>query len=367
MRKFEPSFKPKIPDSNDITIVVSSKNGLVCDAKNNIFLSPADLMMAHHQLQEHENLLYIGRVDGKELYAVEWPDFHPSGFTFIHPRSLLDALDSQAKEAIFRSLQLLNWHNSSRHCGCCGKKTHISMQEFVKTCESCDHKMFPQYSPAVIVRVTQGEEILLGLHHHHKEKEIYSTFAGFVEAGETCENAVHREIFEETGIKIKNLKFHSTQSWPFPNSLMIAYTAEYDSGELKINKDELVDARWFHWQKMPNLPIKSSIATQMIEEFVESQRSGHIFVHSILFTSIFLTTFEIKHFRKKPENNNDLSRSVPYRVLSINRKEHLHRRPSFIPKMCLRSALRHIMWRAPIVALASGITAQLMEYHKVKR
>ena len=135
-------------------------------------------------------------------------------------------------------------------------------------CPECANQIFPRINPCVIMLVKKGNKILLA-RHAQRNQDIYTCLAGFVEAGETIEQAVHREIMEETGIKVKNVKYFGSQSWPFPAQLMFGFTAEYDSGEIKLQPDEIADAAWFDRGNHPATPPEGSIAYKLINS-VES-------------------------------------------------------------------------------------------------
>ena len=123
--------------------------------------------------------------------------------------------------------------------------------------------VFPQIEPAVIVCVKRGEEILLA-RHANRTKSFWTTLAGFVEIGETAENAVKREVFEETAIRVKNIRYVASQSWPFPDQLMLAFVAEYDAGEINIQKEEILEAAWFSRTALPEIAPKGSVAYDLI-------------------------------------------------------------------------------------------------------
>ena len=267
---FDYAHQPKIPSSEEISVLVFSKQTLLCDAHNKCIFSPRELRAKRLEIPV-ASLLYLGKYGSQEWYAAHIDQ--PQGLSFVNVHSLLDGLHVALHTPILRALQLLHWQRVSRYCGCCGRETHLSDREFVKICQGCGQQFFPQYSVAVIMRVTRGDEILLGRGPHFPEK-MYSTLAGFVEAGESCEHAVMRETREEVGIDVHNIRYHSMQPWPFPNSLMIAYTAEYKSGTLAVNRAELEDAQWFHVEKLPQLPIKTSVAHTMIQEFVAAHRAS---------------------------------------------------------------------------------------------
>jgi NAD+ diphosphatase len=139
-----------------------------------------------------------------------------------------------------------------------------------KECPCCELLIFPRISPAVIVLVERENRVLLARVKRFTS-ELYSVLAGFVEPGETLEEAVQREIEEEVGIRVKNIRYFGSQPWPFPDSLMIGFTAEYDSGEIEIDETEIVDAGWFDPEKLPTIPGKISIARELIDWFVEAR------------------------------------------------------------------------------------------------
>ena len=274
MKTFNFSTQPKQPDTNDVNIIVLSGETLICQKHGNEFL----LSSKNDLPNLSEDHFYLGTLEDKDIYTVTTNANKLLKNTSLHAvniRSMLDRLTPTYRSLLYRALHLSHWHKTTIYCGCCRNETICSQKEFVKICSHCTHKQYPQHSPVVIVCVTHGDKILLGRSPHFREG-MYSTLAGFIEAGETPEKAIEREIFEEAGIHVKNIKYHSSQSWPFPNNMMLAYTAAYKSGTLNIDNDELEDAGWFSADKMPTLPIKASIAHTLITEFIEKHcRSKH--------------------------------------------------------------------------------------------
>ena len=167
-----------------------------------------------------------------------------------------------------RAVQLSEFYRSHKYCGYCGNKMYISETEWCCMCSSCKQRYYPQIAPSVIVAIRRNNKILLAKHVRHQQENLYTVLAGFVEVGETIEQAVHREIFEESSICVKNLRYVASQPWPFPNSIMMAYLADYDSGELEIDKTELADANWYHYDELPKIPEYGTIARQLIEETI---------------------------------------------------------------------------------------------------
>lgn len=167
-----------------------------------------------------------------------------------------------------RAFHLADWDRNTVFCGRCAAPMTRSETEISKRCSVCNHESYPQIAPAVIMAVVREGRILLA-NNKRRPGTMYSVLAGFVEAGETLEGAVTREVFEEAGIIIRNVEYFSSQPWPFPNSLMVAFTAEYASGELTPDEDEIEEIAWYLPSEIPaNIPSAYSVARRLIEWFV---------------------------------------------------------------------------------------------------
>lgn len=219
---------------------------------------------------------YLGYVDGETLlpcYAVEVAEETPppSGMVFEGLRQLYGRMPDEWLWLGGRAIQIIDWDRTHLYCGRCSALNELMTHERAKKCPACGLVTYPRISPAVIMRVTRpglnGPEILLARGPRHPAG-FYSVLAGFVEPGETLETAVRREIKEEVGITVKNVRYFGSQSWPFPNSLMIAYTAEYAAGEIVPEAGEIEDARWFTADNLPGIPPPMSISRQLIDDFV---------------------------------------------------------------------------------------------------
>lgn len=220
---------------------------------------------------------YFGRLrnENEEFYClcgeVE-DDFEPPpGFAFENLRPLYALLDEAAFWLAGRAVQIVDWDRTHQYCGRCGQKTADHPRERSKFCPSCGLTNYPRLAPAVIVRVQRmterGPEILLARAQRFPTA-MFSVLAGFVEPGETLEECVEREIFEETGIAVHNINYFGSQPWPFPHSLMIAFTADYASGELNVDPLELAEARWCSIDTLPTVPPPPSIANRLITAWI---------------------------------------------------------------------------------------------------
>jgi NAD+ diphosphatase len=189
----------------------------------------------------------------------------PVGMRWAGLRSLFGVLPDELVALAGRALQLVEWDRTHRYCGACATPTIRELSERARRCPRCGLSAYPRISPAMMCLVTRGKEILLARNVNFPPGRM-SALAGFVEAGESVEDAIHREVEEEVGVRVNNIRYFASQSWPFPNSLMIAYTAEYAGGELKPNGVEIVEADWFSANSLPQLPPRVSIARALIDD-----------------------------------------------------------------------------------------------------
>ena len=196
----------------------------------------------------------------------------PDGMAFLSLRQLFSRLDDKMLALAGRAVQIVEWDRTHRFCGRCGIPVQEMQFERAKKCPQCDLTSYPRLAPAIIVSIERtipsGTEILLA-HNRRHPAGFYSVLAGFVEPGESLEECARREIREEVGIEVRNIRYFGSQPWPFPNSLMIAFTSEYASGDIVLEEDELDDAAWFVADALPPVPPPISIARQLIDQFVE--------------------------------------------------------------------------------------------------
>lgn len=191
----------------------------------------------------------------------------PAGYRGDGLRVAYHSLADEEFRAAGAARQLVEWRRTTRFCGACATPLEVVDAHDALACPSCDRLHFPPVSPAVIVLVQKGRQALLGRSPRFKEG-VYSTLAGFVEPGESLEECVHREIFEEVGVRVHRLRYFGSQPHPFPHSLMVGFIADWLEGEIRIDEDEIEDARWFGHDDLPVLPHPMSIARALIEDFV---------------------------------------------------------------------------------------------------
>lgn len=212
--------------------------------------------------------LYLGTLHHQPCYAAEAATATPPpGWAFENLRSLWTRLDEAWLGIASHALQLIEWDKNHQFCGQCGTPTQQRTDERGRHCPACKLMAYPRLSPVVMVRIVDKGRILLA-HAPRFAPGMYSVLAGFVEAGETLEQAIHREIAEEVGLQVSNLRYFASQSWPFPHSLMIAFTADYVGGELQVDGREILEAHWFTPDRMPDLPSPMSMAWRLIQNYL---------------------------------------------------------------------------------------------------
>lgn len=264
---FVPGVKPSAGSESSIHIVISDGEILTIDAAGPWRPLTQDEFrwLGLSPIVEH----YLGDLDGIPVFASEVdPEAEePDGYEFQTLRSFLGQVDEAVFNLIGKAKQIVDWHNDHRFCGQCGQETIASDFDRSRKCPDCNRLFYPRLSPSIIVLVTRGEELLLA-RNAAARVNFYSTLAGFVEPGESIEEAVHREVMEEVGIRIRNLQYFGSQAWPFPNSLMLGFHAEYESGEFELQVEEIADAGWFHYRDLPRRPTGVSIAGRLIDDYI---------------------------------------------------------------------------------------------------
>ncbi len=240
--------------------------------------SPSVLRAAHPSTLALEPIRtqYLGVLGDHHCLACELPkeSAPPDGWVFRGLRALFGALDDAHFALAGRALQVVDWDRTHLYCGRCGTPTLLRTDERSRECPSCRLTVYPRLAPALMALVRKlPNEILLGRSARFAPG-MYSALAGFAEPGETLEQCLHREVFEEVGIRVKNLRYFASQPWPFPHSLMIAFIADYESGEINPDPLEIEAAQWFPIDALPKLPMPISIARRLIDAAIAEMAAG---------------------------------------------------------------------------------------------
>ena len=224
---------------------------------------------------ENSEAVVVGRLDGKPVAVLVLQEPIP-GAEQTSIRELMARQNACMTDLLSHAMQITTARKNHRFCGRCGAESVPRAGEWAMVCHGCHAQSYPRISPCIIVLVHKGDEILLVQHHRHGGKSSINTvIAGFIEPGESAEEAVHREVMEETGIQVRNVRYCMSQSWPFPHSLMLGFHAEYVGGELVLEEKELRAGGWFSVQRLPEIPPAFTISRQLIDKYI---LSNHITV-----------------------------------------------------------------------------------------
>jgi NAD+ diphosphatase len=219
--------------------------------------------------------LYLGMYGDKHCYVseLEHANTIPDGHTMQGLRAVFGLVDERLAVLAGRAFQIMEWDRNHQFCSRCGTPTEPRTNERARACPQCHYTIYPPISPAIMILITRGREILLARKPEWVPKR-YSALAGFVEPGETLEDTVRRETREEVGVEVGNLRYFGSQPWPFPHSLMVAFTGEYDGGEVRPDGVEIEEARFFDVDDLPKLPPGISISRRMIDAVAKKLARG---------------------------------------------------------------------------------------------
>ncbi|MEM7000321.1 MAG: NAD(+) diphosphatase [Pseudomonadota bacterium] len=267
--EFEPAHvAPADADHGDAWYFVFSRGELICKSEQGVPqpVTADDFRWFDMDVQAKH---FLGHYAGRPCFALRAKGKAPEGFAAVGLRTLLGRTSQSLFYLAGRAQQVIDWDATHQYCGRCGDEMQDHPTDRAKKCPSCPVINYPRLSPSIIVLVTRGDEMLLA-RNAAWPNGMYSTLAGFVEPGESIEQTVHREVFEEVGIRVKNLRYFGSQSWPFPNSLMLGFHAEYAGGDIVCQAEEIADAQWFKADALPQIPPKTAISGWLIEEFVQA-------------------------------------------------------------------------------------------------
>lgn len=264
---FQPEYRSSLPAGEQLWLLFSP-------GEREIFLPPSETLPFFRSAgvpPGADRALMMGRSFGTPvccavLAAEEAP---PEGAVPREFREFYRDLPRFLQFPLSRGRQLLNWDRTHRFCGACGEPTRRLEEEPARRCPRCGELFYPRLSPAVIVRITRGDRIMLA-HNKNFPEGVFSHIAGFVEAGENLEQALRREVREEVGLELEDIRFFGAQPWPMPHSLMTAFTARCPEGDPRPDGREILDARWFDREALPGMPAPGSIAWDMIRDYLDT-------------------------------------------------------------------------------------------------
>jgi NAD+ diphosphatase len=256
-------------ETKAIWLIFSGEKIIQPSEDSELMIATWETLRFAHAYQDQ--IVKIGSHDDLPCLLIDMGNEHieHNQLAFISMRALLTQNQTSFFGIASRAWQIALFMRTHRFCGQCGSTTQQIDWEMAMQCSRCHHRCYPRISPCIIVSIRHNNKILLAQGKPQRSRQMFSTLAGFVESGEKLEEAVHREVFEEVGIQIKNLRYFSSQPWPFPHSLMVGFLADFDSGDIKVDGKEILEAHWFDVDELPNIPPKLSIAGQLIEHTLE--------------------------------------------------------------------------------------------------
>lgn len=273
-KKYIPESLPPKGGKEGLALAFWGKKLLMKTAGNGFQIPSTDEL--HSVIRQVGAGEYIGRYDGNSCFCMQADSITalPAG---IEPVDIMKVTAVTGEAELFMlagtANHILHWRQMNQYCGRCGHAMTDKTDERAKICPACGNVVYPRISPATITAVFRGNEILLA-HNRNFRGDMHSLIAGFVEPGETLERCAAREIGEEVGIRVKNIQYFSSQPWPFPDSLMMAFTAEYESGEISADGEEITKAAWFDAHHLPEIPSADSIAGKIIRWYCDRSYSA---------------------------------------------------------------------------------------------
>ena len=269
IRELHESFK------EDSKLIIFCDNKILYDQSENSYtFAPKDLNLTN----QTKPFLSIALIDNCYFYVLNVNKdenilglfLNPKSINFVDLRQILGFLDQSSFLLASRASILQTWISTNGFCSICGKTNFYNENEGAFECKCNSSPKYPVISPCIITLIHDEERILLGRSKFFPSN-MYSTLAGFIEAGENAEEALIREVKEEVNVDVTDIEYYSSQSWPFPAQLMLGYFCKYKSGKIMLNDNELEDARWFNINELPIIPPDASISGQLIRSYIEGR------------------------------------------------------------------------------------------------
>jgi NAD+ diphosphatase len=263
--RFDLGFDNTRSASPEDLILCFEENSILVKSDGDKFFIPQKKDFGVFKLDPKK--IYIGELDGNGCFLANPLLEIPDGFVYLTPVQIRQKLEKMHKWVVAVGIQLNSWYRDNKFCGRCGGKLSKKHDERALQCGACNNIIFPKLSPAIIVAITKGDRLLLAKNRLSPTNH-YSLIAGYIEAGETVEEAVKREVMEEVGINVENIRYYKSQPWPFSSSLMMGFTAEcIGDSEIVLDEKELSDAGWFQASDLPEIPNRDSISGELIRLF----------------------------------------------------------------------------------------------------
>tara|TARA_B100000073_G_scaffold111174_1_gene89717 strand:+ start:880 stop:1773 length:894 start_codon:yes stop_codon:yes gene_type:complete len=264
MNRFTSSFsiKQTLKD-NDFIVSINENKKILFNKTEKSFLQSNKITPPKDKLYE------IFKMEGNSVFLTGELNDLKEDQIYLSKRDLYPYLNEESLMIVSRAFQLFDWIHKQNYCSRTGNKLSEVRDDLSKFCDKCPREYFPKMSPCILVLLTHGNEILL-VRHNSEIRTLYTAIAGFVDLGETLEGCVEREVFEEVGLRIKNINYVGSQSWPFPNQLMMAFQAEAISKDVHIDEKEILEASWFKPNDLPTIPPEPSLSNLLIKRAIDS-------------------------------------------------------------------------------------------------
>ncbi len=264
MKKYTSSFSIKqIPKINDLFVSINENKKILFNKRENSFLHK------NVNTNSRDNFYEIFKLDSTSVFLMNKIDSLEEDQVYLNKKELYPYLNEESLTIVSRAFQIFDWIYNQKYCSRTGKELTSVKEDLSKICESSSKNYFPKMSPCILVIVTHKNELLL-VRHNNEIRTLFTAIAGFVDLGESLEECVEREVYEEVGLRVKNINYVGSQSWPFPNQLMMAFQAEATSKDVLIDEKEILEASWFKPNDIPKIPPEPSLSNLLIKKAINS-------------------------------------------------------------------------------------------------
>ncbi len=265
--RYDNAYKPEAPDKDSIALYYE-KHGCLMERTEEAIRYPRFEEVETDNEGIYDKWTYLFSIDGQRYYLLEELNLpKPSPFTLEHTEIFRHVKPKHLAFAGITGYQLYQWYQNHRYCGRCGKRTKQDQKERMLYCPACGNMEYPKICPAVIIGVTDGNRILMSKYAGRAYKK-YALIAGFTEIGETVEETVRREVMEEVGLKVKNIRYYKSQPWSFSDTLLMGFYCDLDgTDQITLDEEELALAEWFEREEIPEMETTESLTNEMIRHF----------------------------------------------------------------------------------------------------